>query len=84
LPGLSRPSGSKDAQFQQTSAEFLSTLQLTGLVGVEQDQRMQVAVAGMEDVGHAQSVFLGQLSGAPQYLGQGAAGNGAVHAVVVG
>jgi len=73
-----------DAQFQQASAQFLGALQFAGLVGVEQDQRMQVAVAGMEDIGHAQSVFLGQLGGAPQHLGQGAARDGAVHAVVVG
>ncbi len=45
---------------------------------------MQVAVAGMEDVAHRQAVFRGQRLDAAQHLGQGAARDGAVHAVVVG
>ena len=39
------------AQLQDAAAEFLGALQFAWLVGVEQDQRMQVAVAGMEHVG---------------------------------
>ena len=47
-------------------AERLGLLQLAGLVGVEQDQRMQVAVAGVEDVRAAQAELLRQLLDALQ------------------
>ena len=40
-----------DAQPQDVGAERLGALQLARLVGVVQDERMQVAVAGMKDVG---------------------------------
>ena len=43
------------AEPQDIGAEFLGAVQLVGIVGVEQDQRMQVAVAGMEDVDDAQA-----------------------------
>ena len=46
------------AEPQDVGAELLGAAQLVGVVGVEQDQRMQVAVAGMEDVDHAQAVRL--------------------------
>jgi hypothetical protein len=49
-------------------------------VGVEHDQRMQVAVAGVEDVGAAQAVFLRQLGDARQHMRQVLARDGAVHA----
>ena len=45
---------SVDAQLQDLGTEVLGAPQLVGVVGVEQDQRMQVAVAGVEDVGAAQ------------------------------
>ena len=70
-------------QLQDLAAQFLGALQLSGVVGVVKDQGVQVAVAGVEDVGHRQSVFLGQFRRAAQYLGQEAAGDGPVHAVVV-
>jgi hypothetical protein len=53
-------------------------------VGVEQDQRMQVAVAGVEDVGHRKAELGAHLADALQHMRQGAARDGAVHAVVVG
>ena len=42
-----------DAELQDLGAGFLGLLQLARLVDVEEDQRVQVAVAGMEDVGDA-------------------------------
>ena len=56
----------------------------SGLAGVEQDQRMQVAVAGMEHVRAAQAVLRSQRLDAAQHLAPGAARDRAVHAVVVG
>ncbi len=38
------------AEAQDVGAEFLGAVQLVGVVGIEQDQRMEIAVAGMEDV----------------------------------
>ncbi len=32
-------------------------VKLTVVFGVEQDQRVQIAIAGVKDVGHAQPVF---------------------------
>ena len=40
------------AQFQNPAADLLGQLKLPGLVGIEQDQRVHVAVTGMEDIGH--------------------------------
>ncbi len=45
---------------------------------------MQIAVAGVKDVGDAQAVFLRQLPHARQHLRQLGARDGAVHAVIVG
>ena len=47
-----------DAGFQDVGAKQLAAVQLVGIVGIEQDQRMQVAVAGVEHVGAAQAVLL--------------------------
>ena len=64
-----------DTQPQYISAEFLSALfEIARLHHVEQDQRMQVAVAGMEDVAETQLMLFRQLF----HLGQHeAAGRGA-------
>ena len=40
-----------DAELQDLGAEMLGALQFARLVGVVEDQRMQIAVAGMEHVG---------------------------------
>ena len=73
-----------DAQPQDLGAERLGALQLAGLVGVVQDQRMQVAVAGVEDVGDAQAVLLRHLAHPRSTRGSVLARDRAVHAVVVG
>ena len=52
----------RDAGFQDVGAEEFAAVQLVGVVGVEQDQRVQVAVAGMEDVAAAQAVLLFHLA----------------------
>ncbi len=72
------------AQLQDLGAEMLGAVEFAGLVGVEQDQRMQVAVAGMEHVGAAQAVLDLHVGDAQQHLRQVLARDGAVHAVVVG
>src|SRR5690606_30805099 len=59
-------------------------LQLARLVGVVKNERVQVAVAGVEYIGDAQSVFLGKLAHAGQNARQFLARNGTVHAIVVG
>jgi hypothetical protein len=53
-----------DAQFENLAAEGFGPGEFAGLVGVEQDQRMQVAVAGVEYVGDRQTVFRAQLADA--------------------
>src|SRR5438105_3567140 len=47
-----------DAELQNVRAEFFGALELTRLVGVVEDERMQIAVAGVEDIGDAQLVVL--------------------------
>jgi hypothetical protein len=71
------------AGLQDVGAEQLAAAQLVGVVGIEQDQRVQVAVAGMEHVGAAQLVLLLHLLDGEQDVGQPLARNGGVHAHVV-
>ncbi len=71
------------AEFEDLAAQVFGAFQLTGLVGIEQDQRVHVAVAGVEHVGHAQAELLGQVGNPLEHARQLAARNGAVHAVVV-
>ena len=49
-----------DAELQDLGAELLGAVEFARLVGIVEDQRMQIAVAGMKDVGDAQAVFLRQ------------------------
>src|SRR3546814_15021439 len=51
-----------DAELQDVGAEVLRLLQLARLVGVVEDERMQVAVAGVKDVGDAQAVERAELA----------------------
>ena len=71
------------AQAQNVRAEFLGLAQFFGVVGVKQDQGMQVAVASVKHIGDPQAVLPGQLADSGEDLGQPAAGDGAVHAVVI-
>jgi len=74
----------RDAGLQDVGAELLAPVQLVGIVGIEQDQRMQVAVAGMEHVGAPQPVLLLHLLDRQQDVRQPLARDGRVHAHVVG
>jgi len=57
---------------------------MPGLAQVEEDVRVQVAVARVEDVGDGQAVVLADLADPAQHLGQAGAGHDAVVQVVVG
>ena len=63
-----------DAQLQDVGAELLRLVEAVRIVGVEHDQRMQVAVAGVEDVGDLQAVRVAHLADAAQHVGQPAVG----------
>ncbi|MNV74834.1 hypothetical protein D3C71_1680860 [compost metagenome] len=54
------------------------------VVDVVEDQRMHVAVAGVEDIGDAQAVARDDLTGAGKHMGELAERHGAVHADIVG
>ena len=45
-----------DAQFKDIGAKSLGALDLAGLVGIIEDQRMKVAVAGVEDICYREPV----------------------------
>src|SRR5258708_25732014 len=72
-----------DAEAQDIGAERLGALELARLVGIVKDQRMEVAVAGMNDVGDAQPIVVRQHPHPRQHLRQATARDGAVHAVVI-
>ena len=74
----------RDAEPQDVGAERLGPLDLAGLVGVVEDERVQIAVAGMEHIGDAQPVLRRQVADPRQHLGQAAARDRAVHAVIIG
>src|SRR5262245_40977059 len=46
-----------DTKFKDVCAEFLGPLQLAGHIGVVENKRMQIAVAGMENIGNTQAIF---------------------------
>src|SRR4051812_39606981 len=70
-----------DALLQHLGGKELGALQLLAVVGIEEDERMQVAVAGMEYVRAAQAVFLLQAGDELEHLAKALARDRAVHAV---
>ena len=72
-----------DAGLQNVGAKQLAAAQLVGVVGVKQNQRVQIAIARVKHIGTAQLVFLFHLRNRQQDVGQALARNGAVHAHVV-
>jgi hypothetical protein len=74
----------RDALLQHLGSEELGAVQLVGAVRVEKNERVQVAVAGMEYVRAAQAVLLLHLADESEHFAQALARNGPVHAVVVG
>ena len=73
-----------DAEPQDVGAERLGLLEVARLVGVVEDQRVHVAVAGMEHVGDPEPVARGQLADPAQHERQLADRDRAVEADVVG
>ena len=83
-PVLARQnSAQSDAQPQDVGPERLRLPDLPRLVRVVQDERMEIAVSGMEHVGDAQAVPGGEVRDAAQRLGETAPRNRPVHAHVV-
>ena len=74
----------RHAEFEYPLAESLGRLELAGLVGIVEDQGVQVAVAGMKDVADSQSVLRRQGIDAFEYGAELVARDGAIHAVIVG
>ena len=73
-----------DTQPENIGTEFFSIIQFTGHVRIKQYQRMQIAVAGVEDIGNPEAVFFRQFLHAGQHIGQLPARDGAVHAKIIG
>src|SRR5882757_4079407 len=72
-----------DTDPQDIGAEGFGPFDLTGLVGIIQDQRMQIAVAGMKHVGDAEIVLSREVADSRQGLRQFAARDSAVHAEII-
>ena len=73
-----------DAYAQDVGAERFRPLHLARLVGIVEDQRMQIAVAGVKHVGDGKIVFFREIADPRQGFRQRAARDGAVHAEIVG
>jgi hypothetical protein len=56
-----------DTQFENLAAKFLGADQLARLGGIVENQRVQIAIPGMENIDARQAVFLRQLSNPLQY-----------------
>ena len=65
-------------ELQDLHARLHDPRLLLGIPPVEEDQRVQVAVAGVEDVGDLQVVLLAHLGDLLQHQRQGRAGHGAI------
>ena len=72
-----------DAQLEDLGTECLAQLKITGSVGIEQDQRVHVAVARVEDIPDLEAILLTHLADPAQHIGQLAHRDGPVEAHVV-
>src|SRR5438874_1091292 len=72
-----------DAKPQDVGAELFRTLEFARLVCVIEDERMEIAVAGMKDIGHGKAVAFRQFAHALEHLRQPRPRDGPVHAVVI-
>src|SRR5271167_4294869 len=70
-----------DAEPEDVGAERLRALEFAGLVGVVEDQRMQISVAGVKHVGDAQAVSRFHLPHAQEDVADALARNRSVHAI---
>ena len=73
----------RNAEFQNIRAAGLGLFRVAGLIGVIEDQGVQIAIAGMEDIGDAQAVPGGNFLHLAQHQTQLVARNGAVHAQII-
>ena len=72
-----------DTATQNVGTKLLGAFKLSLLVGIEQDQRVKVAVASMEDIRHTKPILLAKRRHAPHHVGQPPPRDGAVHAKIV-
>src|SRR5262249_42299683 len=77
------PPADLDAELQNVGAERLGALELARRIGVIEDERVEIAVPSMKDIGDAEPIVLGEAAHAGQHLRQSGARNRAVHAVIV-
>ncbi len=66
------------AGLEDVGAKQLGAVQLIAVVGVKQDQRMQVAIAGMKDIAATQLVLLFHLGDGQQDVSQALARDGRI------
>src|SRR6056297_2445235 len=71
------------AALENAGPEGLGAADLLGLTGIEQYQRVQVAVPGVKHIGNAQATLSCHVADLGKHLRHVPAWNGAVHAVVV-
>ncbi len=74
---------SQNAAFENACAHGHGTISLARNIGIEQYQRMEIPICRMEDIGHAQALFLRYPVNLHQYLSQLMAWNGAIHTQIV-
>src|SRR5262249_29215503 len=72
-----------DAKLEYLRPAQLGTLKLSLVVGVVQDERMQIAIAGVEDIDHAKPMAAADLGDLGQRLRQLGERDHPVHAVIV-
>src|SRR2546429_6165968 len=72
-----------DAQLQNLASIRLGLFRVARTIGVEQDQWMQVAVAGMEDIHAAQPEFPAELGNSRQHRRDRASRDRSIDAVII-
>ena len=68
---------------QDVSAKILGPFQFTGLIRIKQNQRMQIAITGMEHIGDTQPIFLAERRHSYHHVRQSPTWNGAIHAQII-
>ena len=72
-----------DTQLQDVRPQRLAQFKIARLVGIEQDQRVHVAIARVKDIGHVKAIAAAHLADAAQHEGQRRDGDRAIQAHVV-
>ena len=72
-----------DTAPQNIGAKILGPRQFARLVGIKQDQRVQIAVTRMKDIGHTQPVFLAECCHQHHHIGQTPPRDGAIHTQII-